>query len=42
MTHAATKPETPAARWMTYPPEKSITPLCANQPPPQIRKALTV
>src|ERR1700730_5494856 len=41
-THAATKPEVPAARWMTYPPEKSATPMPASQPPPHRLNAPTV
>ena len=40
-TQAATKPETPAARWMTYPPLKSSAPLPAQKPPPQSVNALT-
>src|SRR5271169_6178467 len=42
ITQAATKPDVPAARWITYPPEKSATPMPANQPPPQRLNAPTV
>ncbi len=51
MTEAATRPEMPAATWMTYPPEKSRAPAPPTplnqegkapiQPPPQMLKALT-
>src|SRR6202165_3381195 len=51
MTDAATSPETPAATWITYPPEKSRAPAPAKllshdgkapiQPPPQMLNALT-
>src|ERR1700729_4272485 len=40
-TQAATKPDTPADIWMTYPPEKSSDPSWAKYPPPQSRKAST-
>src|SRR5579884_3821309 len=41
ITAAATKPATPAERWITYPPEKSTAPCWAKNPPPQIRNAST-
>src|SRR5580693_7949742 len=41
-TQAAIKPEEAAARWITYPPEKSATPKPASQPPPQMLNAPTV
>src|SRR5215475_7803847 len=41
ITAAATKPDTPAPRWITYPPLKSSAPCAAHQPPPQRRNALT-
>src|ERR1700733_1641942 len=42
ITAAATNPEIPAARWITYPAEASRTPWNAKKPPPQSRNALTV
>ena len=41
ITAAATKPDTPAARWITYPPLKSSAPCAAHQPPPHSRNAFT-
>ncbi len=41
ITAAATNPDVPAARWITYPPLKSSAPCWPHQPPPQIRKAFT-
>jgi len=40
-TAAAVKPDTPAARWMTYPPEKSSAPFPAQKPPPHSKNAFT-
>ncbi len=42
ITAAATKPDVPAARWITYPPEKSAAPKVASHPPPQMLKHPTV
>ena len=39
MTQAQTSAATPALTCTTMPPAKSMTPSCANQPPPQIQCA---